>query len=130
MAAAANVGYQNRTDIVFDMTSDATAAVETFSIRVTRAFRVVGVTVIAKQASAGSTVDVKKGAATVAAGVVCAVANAVATETSLASGADAVFAVGDTMNVILNVPGVGARGTIIVETVPAPFGDQTAVSAT
>jgi len=112
------------------MTSDATAAVETFSIRVTRAFRVVGVTVIAKQASAGSTVDVKKGAATVAAGVVCAVANAVATETSLASGADAVFAVGDTMNVILNVPGVGARGTIIVETVPAPFGDQTAVSAT
>ena len=130
MAAGANVGYQTRTDIVFDMTSDATAAVETFSIRVTRAFRVIGVTVIAKQNSAGATVDVKKGAATVAAAVPCAVVNAVSTENSLASNTDAVFAVGDTLNVILNVPGAGARGTIIVETAPAPFGDQVAVSAT
>ena len=128
--AVANVGYQTRTDIVFDMTSDATAAVETFSIVVTRAFRVIGVTVISKNTSAGATVDVKKGAATVAAAVPCAAANAVTTETSLASGTDAVFAVGDTLNVVLNVPGAGARGTIIVETAPAPFGDQTALTAT
>ena len=128
--AVANVGYQTRTDIVFDMTSDATAAVETFSIVVTRAFRVIGVTVISKNTSAGATVDVKKGAATVAAAVPCAAANAVTTETSLASGTDAVFAVGDTLNVVLNVPGAGARGTIIIETAPAPFGDQTALTAT
>jgi hypothetical protein len=130
LPASANVGYQNRTDIVFDMTTDAVAAVETFSRTVTRAFRVVGVTVIAKVNSAGSTVDVKKGASTIAAAVPCAVANAVSAENSLASDATAVFAVGDTLNVSINVPGVGARGTIIVETVPVLFGNQTVVTAT
>lgn len=129
MAAGANVGYQTRTDVVFDMTSDATAAVETFSIPVTRAFRVTGVRVIAKQASAGATVDVKKGAATIASGIACAVANAVSNATTIAVASND-FAVGDTLNVVLNVPGAGARGTIIVQMDPTPFGDQVAVSAT
>ena len=130
MPATGIVGYQNATDIVLDMASTVAAgATETFSIVVTRAFRVVGVTCIAETTAAGSTVEVRKGASVISTGIAMVTANAVTNASSVVS-AVAAFAVGDTLNIaVTSGAGVNAQGIIIVRTEPLALGDATAVTA-
>ena len=130
MPATGIVGYQNATDIVLDMASTVAAgATETFSIVVTRAFRVVGVTCIAEATAAASTVEVRKGASVISTGIALAAQNTVANASSVVS-AVAAFAVGDTLNIaVTSGAGVNAQGIIIVRTEPLALGDATAVTA-
>ncbi len=130
MPATGIVGYQNATDIVLDMSSTVAAgATETFSIVVTRAFRVVGVTCIAETTAAASTVEVRKGGSVISTGIAMVTANAVTNASSVAS-AVAAFAVGDTLNIaVTSGAGVNAQGIIIVRTEPLVLGDATAVTA-
>jgi hypothetical protein len=130
MPATGIIGYQNATDIVLDMaTTVAAGATETFSIVVTRAFRVVGVTCIAEATAAASTVEVRKGASVISTGIAMVTANAVTNASSVAS-AVAAFAVGDTLNIaVTSGAGVNAQGIIIVRTEPLVLGDATAVTA-
>ena len=125
--ASATVGYQNTTDVVFDMTSDTTNASEQFNIVVTRAFVVVGVTVICEKTQAGGTVTVGKGASAITAALACDTANAVVNATTLAV-ANSTFAVGDTLRATIAT--AGTRGTIVVRTAPLPLGDAATVAAT
>jgi hypothetical protein len=125
--ASATVGYQNTTDIVFDMTSDTANASEQFNVVVTRAFVVIGVTVICEKTQAGGTVTVGKGASAITAALACDTANAVVNAATLAV-ANSTFAVGDTLRATIAT--AGSRGTIVVRTAPLALGDATTVVAT
>ena len=121
------VGPQGRVDIVLDMTTATVAASETFSIRVTRAFRVVGVTVLCEATIANGAVEVFKGASTVTGGTVpCAVLNAVSNGGIVTSAAT--FAVGDTLNITVTAPAGGVQGIVIVRTVPLPLANQSTIT--
>lgn len=126
MAASATVGYQNTTDIVFDMTSSTAGASEQFNIAVTRAFVVTGVTVICEATQAGGTVTVGKGASAITAALACDTANAVVMAATLAV-ANSTFAVGDQLRV--TVATAGTRGTVVVRTAPLALGDASTVAA-
>ena len=130
MPASATVGYQNVTDIVLDMSSTVAAgATETFSIKVTRGFKVVGLTCIAEATAAGSSVEIRKGASVIVTGLAMVTANAVTNAATLAV-ANIDFATGDTLNVaVTSGAGVNAQGVIIVRTEPLPLGDATTVVA-
>ena len=125
--ASATVGYQNTTDVVFDMTTDTTNASEQFNIVVTRAFVVTGVTVICEKTQAGGTVTVGKAGAAITGALVCDTANAVVNAATLAV-ANSTFAVGDTLRATIAT--AGTRGTIVVRTAPLPLGDAATVAAT
>jgi hypothetical protein len=131
MPATANVGYQNATDIVFDMVSAVPAATtETFSIKATRACKVVGISCIAEATAAGSSVEVRKGATVIVTGLAMVTANAVTRAATLVTTA-LDFAVGDTLNVaVTSGAGVTAQGVIIVRTEPLALGDAKVVTAT
>ena len=124
------IGYQNATDIVLDMaTSVAAGATETFSIKVTRAFKVVGVTCIAEATAAGSSVEVRKGATVIVTGLAMITANAVTGAATLVTTA-LDFAVGDTLNIaVTSGAGVNAQGVIIIRTEPLALGDATTIAA-
>lgn len=130
MPATATVGYQNATDIVFDMATAVPAgATETFSIKATRAFKVVGISCIAETTAALSTVEVRKGATVIVTGLAMVTANAVTgAATLVATALD--FAVGDTLNVaVTSGAGVTAQGVIIVRTEPLALGDAAIITA-
>jgi hypothetical protein len=126
MPASATVGYQNTTDIVFDMTSSTVGASEVFNVTVTRAFVVTGVTVICEATQAGGTVTVGKAGAAITGALVCATANDVVQATTLAV-ANSTFAVGDQLRV--TVATAGSRGTVVVRTAPLALGDASTVAA-
>ena len=130
MPATATVGYQNATDIVFDMATAVPAgATETFSIKVTRAFKVVGISCIAEATAAGSSVEVRKGATVIVTGLAMVTANAVTGAATLVTTA-LDFAVGDTLNVaVTSGAGVTAQGVIIVRTEPLALGDAALLTA-
>jgi hypothetical protein len=130
MPATGTIGYQNATDIVLDMASAVPAgATETFSVVVTRGFRVVGVTCIAEATAAASTVEVRKGASVISTGIAMVTANAITNATSV-DNAFSTFAAGNTLNIaVTSGAGVQAQGLIIVRTEPLPLGDATAVTA-
>jgi hypothetical protein len=128
--ASATFGYQNTTDIVIDMSSAVPAATtETFSITVTRGFKVIGVTCIAEATAAASSVEVRKGAASIVSGVAMVTANAVTSASTLAT-ANIDFSTGNVLNVLVTSgAGVTAQGTIIIRTVPLALGDATAITS-
>ena len=128
MAATATVGYQNTTDIVIDMSSAVPAGTtETFSITVTRGFKVIGVTCIAESTAAASSVEVRKGAAVIVTALAMVTANAVTNAATLAT-ANIDFSTGNVLNVAVTSGAlVTAQGTIIVRTAPLALGDATAV---
>ena len=127
MAATAVVGYQNTTDIVLDMTAVASGTPDVFDIKVTRAFLVTGVTVIATATQAGGTATVSKSAAAITAALACDTLNAVVNAATL-DVANTTFAVGDTLRI--SVATNGAKGTIIVRTAPLLLGDATVITGT
>lgn len=127
MAATAVVGYQNTTDIVLDMTALASGTPDVFDIKVTRAFLVTGVTVIATATQAGGTATVGKGAAAITAALACDTLNAVVSAATL-DVANTTFAVGDTLRITVTTN--GAKGTIIVRTAPLLLGDATVITGT
>jgi len=116
-------------DIVFDMTTPTVAASEKFSIKVTRAFRVIGVRVICEANAVNGLVEVLKGAASITGNIACATLNT-ATDAGTIDATAATFAVGDTLNVTASAAAAGVRGTIIVQTAPVPFADQTTITGT
>ena len=129
MAASATVGYQNRTDIVFNMTTATAAATETFRHVTTRAFRVIGVTVLCKATAVNGSVNVLKGAGVITTGgVPCDTLNAVA-QGGVIDQVNATFAIGNTLNVTISALAAGSFGTIIVHTAPLALGDATTVTA-
>ena len=127
MPATAAYGPQGRVDIVFDMATATTAASETLSIKVTRAFRVVGVRVICETAAVNGLIDVLKGASSVTGTIPCATLNAVA-DGGVVDNTVSTFAVGDVLNITATAPGAGVRGIVIVQTVPVPFANQATVT--
>lgn len=127
MAATATVGYQNTTDIVLDMTSVASGTPDVFDIVVTRAFLVIGVSVICTATVVGGTVTVGKGASAITSALACDTANAVVNAATL-DIANTVFAVGNTLRI--SVATNGAKGTVIVRTAPLALGDATTVTGT
>jgi hypothetical protein len=129
VAATAIAGPQGQVDIVFDMTTPTVAASEKFSIKVTRAFRVVGARVICKTAAVNGLIDVLKGASSITGNIACATLNTVA-DAAAVDAAFATFAVGDTLNVTASAVAAGVRGTIIVQTAPLPLADQATLTGT
>lgn len=130
MAASATVGYQNRTDIVFDMNTATAAATETFRHVTTRAFVVTGVTVICKATAVNGAVNVLKGAGVITTGgVPCDTLNVVA-QGGVIDQANAVFAIGDVLNVRISALAAGSFGTIVVQTEPLSLGDATVIIGT
>lgn len=130
MAATATVGYQNTTDIVLDMTAVASGTPDVFDIKVTRAFLVTGITVIATATQAGGNVTVGKGGSLIsldAGGIACATVNT-ATQAILLDVANTTFAVGDTLRITVTTN--GAKGTVIVRTAPLSLGDATVITGT
>jgi len=128
--ASATFGYQNTTDIVIDMSSAVPAATtETFSITVTRGFKVIGVTCIAEATAAASSIEVRKGASSIVSGLAMVTANAVTNAATLNS-ANIDFSTGNVLNVLVTSgAGVTAQGTIIIRTVPLALGDATAITS-
>lgn len=129
MAATAITGPQGRVDIVFDMLTSTTAASETFSIVVTRAFRVTGVSVICKASVVNGAVNVSKGGSSITGNIACVTLNTITNATSV-DNAFATFAVGDTLNVTATAVAGGVRGTVIVQTAPLPLANQSTVTGT
>ena len=127
MAATAIAGPQGRVDIVFDMVTPTVAASETFSLKVTRAFRVIGARVICETAAVNGLIDVRKGASSVTGTIPCATLNAVA-DGGVVDNAFSTFAIGDTLNIIATAPAASVRGIVIVQTVPVPFANQATVT--
>jgi hypothetical protein len=128
--ASATAGYQNTTDIVIDMSTAVPAGTtETFSITVTRGFKVTGVTCIAETTAAASSVEVRKGAAVIITALAMVTANAVTNAATLAV-ANVDFSTGNVLNVaVTSGGGVTAQGTIIVRTAPLALGDAVTVTA-
>jgi hypothetical protein len=128
--ASATAGYQNTTDIVIDMSTAVPAGTtETFSITVTRGFKVIGVTCIAETTAAASSVEVRKGAAVIITALAMVTANAVTNAATL-DVANVDFSTGNVLNVaVTSGGGVTARGTIIVRTAPLALGDAVTVTA-
>lgn len=123
--ATAAVGFQNATDIVFDMNGVTTAATETFAFTATRTGKIIGVTVIAKATQAGGAVEVRTGANSVVSGLACAAANAVTVATTIAV-ANQTFSVGTVINVIVTT--AGAQGLVIVHTEPTGYANQATIT--
>jgi len=127
VAATAIAGPQGRVDIVFDMVTPTVAASETLSLKLTRAFRVIGARVICETAAVNGLIDVRKGASSVTGTIPCATLNAVA-DGGVVDNAFSTFAIGDTLNIVATAPGASVRGIVIVQTVPVPFANQTTVT--
>jgi hypothetical protein len=123
--ATAAVGFQNATDIVFDMNAVTTAATELFNFTATRPGKVIGVTVIAKATQAGGAIDLLVGGNSVVAGIACAAANTVALATSIAV-ANQSFAIGTVITIAAKT--VGTQGLIIVHTEPTPYANQATIT--
>jgi hypothetical protein len=127
MAATAVVGYQNTTDIVLDMTALASGTPDVFDIKVTRAFLVTGVTVIATATQVGGTVTVGKSAAAITSALACDTLNGVVNAATL-DIVNTTFAVGDTLRITVTTN--GTKGTVIVRTAPLLLGDATVITGT
>lgn len=127
MAATATVGYQNTTDIVLDMTAVASGTPDVYNIVVTRAFVVIGVSVICTATQVGGTVTVGKSASAITGALACDTLNAVTNAATLAV-TNTVFAVGDTLRITVTTD--GAKGTVVVRTAPLALGDAVTVTGT
>ena len=126
MPATATTGPQGRIDIVFDLNSATVGAGETFSLVVSRAFTVTGITGISKATNANTTATVSRAGAAI--GVVALTPLNAVSEAPTLNGANVTFAVGDTLRVVVN--SAGGFGTVVVQTAPRPLADQTTLTGT
>jgi hypothetical protein len=120
-------GFQNSVSYVLSMTAATTEASETFSVTVSRAFRVTRVTAVATAAQAGATVTVSKAGSAFTGALAVAALNTVAASEAT-NTANSIFASGDELRFV--VATAGAQCDVIVEGVALPVASSATLSAT
>lgn len=126
MPATAAAGFQNATDIIIDMNTLTTNALETFSFTTTRSGKITDITVIAKADQAGGSIEVRNGGNVVATGLACVTNKTITRATSIDTAFQA-FASGAVITV--RVSTAGTQGLIIIHTEPTQYANQTTLTA-